>query len=242
VKYNDLWFGVLSRSALSGLREYYQKNESLIESARKSDLSRIEDEVGKIGKELKLTEDEKYSEWNLLVGEHEITYDMFFTNLFRYSCVVLVTLILEDHLNKLSWALYKMKEHSKLPPNPRGDIIATYKGYLDNFSLSYDNSLWAFVDDLRCIRNCIVHSSGDVSRRSPKQQSELEKIAKKNIGVHIGGRSTQYQLTPLYLDDDVIIIEPRYCETTILNVTNLFEALCKAADLPLEVKFDIDRS
>jgi hypothetical protein len=102
MKYSDSWFGMFSKAALSGLREYYQQSEALLASAKKKDLSRIEEEVNKIAAEQNLTEDEKYSEWVISTDEHEATYDMFFTNLFRYSFIVLVTLVLEDHLNTLS--------------------------------------------------------------------------------------------------------------------------------------------
>lgn len=239
MKYNDSWFGLLSQSALKGLSEYYKKSESLLESDKKSDLSRIEEKVQELGRDKKLTEDEKYGEWNLLMNDHDTTYEMFFTNLFRYSCVVLVNLVLEDHLHKLCWALFKVKKH---PESPKGDGINACKRYIQRFHLSYDQSVWDFIDDLRRIRNCIVHSSGDVSRRNPKQQSELRVIAKKNIGIHIGRESRQYHLTPLYLDDDMIIIEPRYCESIIHGVIVLFETLCKAANLPLEIEFELSNN
>jgi hypothetical protein len=238
MKYDDSWFGILSNSALSGLRGYYTQSESSLASARDEDLSRIKEEVNKLAETKKLTEDEEYSEYSLLIDEHEITYDMFFTNLFRHSFVVLANLFLEDHLHKLSMALYKLKGNRELPPKPKGNIIATLRGYIDSFGLSYDKSLWDFVDDLRVIRNCIVHASGDISQCGPDQQAHIRGIAAKNIGIHIGGESTQYKLKPLYLDDDMIIIEPRYCETIINGVANLIKALCKAADLALDIQWD----
>ena len=236
MKYNDSWFGIMSTSALSGLREYYSKSESLIKSARKRALSKAGRQAKQTAKKNELTGDEEFAQWDMLTQEQEITYDMFFTNLFRYSAVVLITLVLEDHLNKLSWSLYKTKRHPNPPTEPRGDTIESYRKYIDGYQLSYDTSLWDFADDLRTIRNCIVHASGDVSRRDHEQKQKLKLIVQKNIGVHIGSRSTQYQLTPLYLDEDMLIIEPRYCESAIENVANLLKSLSKAAGLPLRFK------
>lgn len=231
MKYEDEWFGILSRSALLGLLEYYEKSESLIESDRNANLSAIAKQVNKIVQERKLTEDEEYSEWSAQVAaDHEPTYDMFLPNFFRYSCVVLVYLVLGDHLDKLSRTLYKVRGNRKPPPKHGADI-KTYMIYIYSFGLSYDQSIWNFVEDFRCVRNCIVHASGDVSRRSPDQQSELRRIAKGNVGIHIGSESNPNHLTPLYLDDDSITIEPRYCETMIHDVMNLIEALCKVAKL-----------
>jgi len=62
---------------------------------------------------------------------------------------------------------------------------------IDRFNLSYDQSVWDFVDDLRSVRNRIVHASGDVSRRKNNDKANLQAIAKKNIGIHIGSESTQ---------------------------------------------------
>jgi hypothetical protein len=49
MKYNDAWFGMLSKSAVSGLSDYYQKSESLLEADRKRDLSKKQEDVGKMG-------------------------------------------------------------------------------------------------------------------------------------------------------------------------------------------------
>jgi len=237
MKYDDSWFGILSKSAFSGLREYYQKNESLLKSEKGNDLTKIRKKAKAIGKKHKLSKDEEYGEFSLLEDQHEITYDMFFANFFRYSVVVLVYLILEDHLNKFCLALYKEKKLSKPPPK-RGSIYK-YERYIQRVHLSYDQSVWDFISDLRYIRNCIVHASGNVSRREPEERSELDTIVKKDIGIHIGGELAPYRLKPLYLDDDSIIVEPRYCETIINSLTTLFETLCKAAGLQLEFKVEI---
>jgi len=238
MKYEDEWFGILSKSALIGLLDYYNKTESLLESDRKANLSAIAKQVNKISQERKLTEYEKFIEWSAQVDiEHEPMYGMFLPNFFRYSCIVLVYLVLGDHLDKLSRTLHKVRGNSKQPPDPGADI-KTYKSYIDSFSLSYDESIWDFVEDLRRIRNCIVHASGDVSRRSSDQQLELRRIAKGNVGIHIGSEFNPNHLTPLYLDDDSITIEPRYCETMIHEVMKLIEALCKAAKLPTGIELE----
>jgi len=234
MKYNDAWFGMLSQSALSGLSEYYRKSEVLLETDKKNDLSKKRKEVTKLGIDHNLTEDEEWSEYSLLLDENEIAYDMFFTNYFRYSFIVLAELFLEDHLNKLCWALYRTKKYSKSPE--KCDAINDYKNYISHFHLSYDESVWDFIPDLKCIRNCIVHASGDISRRNAKQQSELEQIIMKKIGIKKGYQLIRKYMA-LYYDDDAIFIEKHYCENLTNNITMLFRTLNKASNFPTKISF-----
>jgi len=235
MKYNDAWFGMLCGSALSGLSDYYQKSESLLEADKKRDIHNKEEHVRKLAIHKKLTEEEEWGEFQMLLDENEIDYDMFFTNYFRYSFIILVQLFLEDHLNKLCCALYKTKKYSKSPEKCNG--INDYKRYISHFQLQYDKSVWDFIPDLISIRNCIVHASGDISRRSTKQQSEIEQIIKKKIGIK-KGYELEHKYMALYYDDDAIFIERRFCEDMAGNMTKLFGTICTAANFPKKIIFD----
>ena len=102
MKQNTAFFGILLKSTLIGLGEYYKTTESLLETAKANDRARIDDEVHKLIKDSWLTSDEAFAEWQLQIQPHEATYNMLFTNFFRYSFIILATLLLEDHLNKFS--------------------------------------------------------------------------------------------------------------------------------------------
>ena len=241
MKMEGMWFGYLTKSAHDSLSQYYEKSETWLESAKKDDVSEKYKSNKIAAKEHSLTKDEEYSEWDIKMQDHDITYEMFFTNYFRYSMVVLSALILEDHLQRFCNALYKLKGNIKKPPKPIGNIIKSYKEYIDAFNLSYDQSVWDFTEDFNHIRNCIVHASGDVSRRGKQEQACLKVIEGKNTGIHIGRRKSGYKLTPLYLDDDMIIIEPQYCKLIILNIKILFDVLNKAANIPTEITIEFNK-
>jgi len=236
MKSDTVFFGILTKSVFEGLNEYYEKIESLLASAKEENKSRIAQEIGKMVKQLALSKDEEYSEWDLKMQEHDTTYDMLFTNFFRYSFIVLTSLALEDHLHRFCYALQDAKKHPKTPPNPRSNIIETYKNYVQQVGVSVQPDLWERIKDLNIIRNCIVHSSGNVNRS--RYKSDLIRISKKDIGINISRKVEHTELTPLYLNDNMLMFEPRYCKSVIDDIRVLLEALCKAAQLPTRMRFE----
>ena len=239
MKSDAVFFGILARSAFSGLGEYYEKSESLLESAKKEGASRINEEVKKMVRNFGLSEDEEYGEWASKMQDHETTYDMLFTNFFRYSFTVLAYLVLEDHLHRFCMAIQDAKGLAEAPPIPKGDIIKTYRNYIDRAKVPVQNSLWEAIEDLRIVRNCVTHSSGNVARSS--HQSDLYRIAQKNIGIYISRKFDHNEMTPLYLQDNMIMIESRYCESVVHEMQALFETMCKAANLPTTIRFKKQR-
>jgi len=135
----------------------------------------------------------------------------------------------------LCWALYKERNYSK---SPNGKNIEEYKDYIKSFNLVYNQKVWDFIPDLKKIRNCVVHASGDISRRSSQQQSDLKTIIKKGIGIKLG-RKQEGNIKPLYLDDDMIFVETSYCESILKNIKALFRTLCEAAGLPNEIEIEM---
>lgn len=236
MKTETVFFGILVKPALDGLIEYYETSESLLESAKKGHLSRINEEVKRIAKETVLSKDEEYAEWVLRIQEHENTYDMLFANYFRYSFIVLVFLVFEDHLHRFCYALQDAKGYPKPPPKPKANIIKTYGNYILEVGVSVEPSLWEASNELNIIRNCIVHSSGDITHSH--HHSDLLKISQKDIGINISHKAERTELTPLYLKDNMLMIESRYCKSVINDIKVLFDALCKAAQLPTSIRFE----
>ncbi|GAG58290.1 unnamed protein product [marine sediment metagenome] len=228
MKSDTIFFGILAKSAFSGLSEYYERSESLLESAKKEGASRINEEVNKLARDFALSKDEEYGEWVSKMQDHETTYDMLFTNFFRYSFIVLAYLVLEDHLHRFCIALQDAKGLAEAPPIPKGNIIKTYRNYVDRAKVSVQDGLWEGVEDLRFIRNCITHSSGNVARSS--YQSDLYRIAQKNVGIYISRKFDRNEMTPLYLQDNMIMIESKYCKSVVRDMQVLFETMCKAAN------------
>jgi len=236
MKNDTAWFGLLARPAFHGLAEYYEKSESLLQSARREAASRIDEEVKKMAKDSKLSDDQEYAEWSIKIQDHETTYDMLFTNFFRYSFIVLAYAVLEDHLDRLCVAFHDAKSLTEPPPAPRGNIVKTYRDYIDRGGALVQSDLWEPVQDLQSLRNCIAHSSGDVSRS--RYQSQILKIVAKDIGILISRKSANDEMTPLYLRDNMVMVEPRYCTSIAPQMHVLIEAICKAVDLPTTMKFE----
>lgn len=235
MNWDTVFFGLLTRSAFDGLLEYYDTNESLLASIEKKDRIKINREVKKIVKDLELSNEKAYAEWDVRMQEHDAKYYMLFTNFFRYSFIVLVFFMLEDHLFRLCCALQDIKQYPKAPKIAKRNIINTYKKYINEVGISVRPSLWEIAEELNTVRNCIVHSSGNVTRSRYK---DLIKIAEKGIGIRISGKSDGNELTPLYFTDNMLMIEHKYCKSIIPQITFLFEELCKTAQLPTTIGFE----
>lgn len=236
MKTETVFFGILMKPALNGLIEYYETYESQLSSVKKLDLSRINEELKRISRDSALSRDEEYAEWDILMQEHETKYDMLYANFFRYSFIVLAFLVLEDHLHRFCCALHDAKHYPKAPPNPGSNIVETYKSYILGVGVSVQADLWEGIEELNIIRNCIVHSSGDISRS--RKKADLVRISQKGIGIHLGNRVNRKELTPLYLNDNMLMIEPKYCKSVVKEIKVLFEALCKSAKLPTRMRFE----
>jgi hypothetical protein len=157
------WFGILAKSALSGLAEYNAKSEILLQNASQDSIHKIEDEIHRLTQEKSLSVDEQYAEWSIKMQEHEGSYDILFTNFYRYSFIILAYAVLEDHLYRLCVALYdagRVKEPFKNCEHN----LKSYRSYIDKAAASIDVNLWESAENLRYVRNCVAHNSGDVSR------------------------------------------------------------------------------
>lgn len=239
--WDTVFFGLLTRSVFDGLLEYYETNESLLASIEKEDSIRINKEVNIEVMDSALSKEREYAEWDMRMQEHDAKYHMLFTNFFRYSYIVLISSVLEDHLYKLCRALQDIKQYIdvqqylKARKNDRTSTIEKYKNYINDVGVSVRPNLWEVIKDLNAIRNCIVHSSGNVNR---SRYQDLMKIAEKGVGIRISGKSDSNELTPLYLADHMLMIEAKYCKSIIPQITVLFEELCKAAQLPTTIRFE----
>jgi hypothetical protein len=145
-------------------------------------------------------------------------------------------LVLEDHLSGFCLAIHELNNVKETPPEPSKSGIRDYQKYITkHIGSRIPKSKWAWLDDLIPVRNCVVHNSGNVTRS--RHQNDLNKIALKNIGVHISAKIEKTDMTPLYLNDNMLMIEPKYCRSTLANITKLISTLCTKANLPMEITF-----
>ncbi len=235
MKIDTAWFGMLAKSAFTSLAEYYEKSESLLESAKKGNLTEINEEIKKMAKDSTMNDDQIEGEWSIMVQVHEATYNMLFPNFFKYSFIVLAHAILEDHLHRLCIAIHDAKGIAEAPQVPKQNIIKSYRKCINELGVSVQPHLWESMQDLQPIRNCIVHSSGDVSRSS--HQSAISKIEAKNVGIQISRKPERDGMTPLYLQDNMIMVDSKYCSSLAHDMRTLIEAICKVANLPADIEF-----
>jgi hypothetical protein len=219
----DSFFPDLTLTTIDGLTKYYDTIESQLQSAKQEEHQRVLAEI----RNLELDWEDEFAEWDIAMQEHTATHNMLFSNFFRYSFIVLLFLVLENQLRELCSIVGKLKENA--PPRAEREIIKTYKNYLKRSGIDIPDQLWESIHNVNKVRNCIVHTSGSV--KGFKYEQHLRRIAQQGVGLDISGYNYQGGSTPLYLEDDMLILEPEYCKRTIADIRKLFEELCDAIPL-----------
>lgn len=225
MKWDTALFRNLSLAALDGLSDYFETMEQQLITIKESDRKRINKDI----RELELNDEQRYAEWDAAFQTHTTTYNMLYTNFSRYSFVVLLLLVMNDWLHRLCLAVQDIKN----PPNPVPSNLNGYKQYLTDAQVSVDDRLWEVAHNLQKVRDCIVHTSGNIIRS--RDETHIRAMAQKKMGIKISSRIDRGDEEPLYLEDNTLIIQPAYCKSTVNNIKLLIEELCDK--VPLE-KFD----
>lgn len=219
-------------AAIDGVERYYETVESQLQDAKAIDRKQIDETIRNMG----LEGDEALAEWNIALQEHEMNFDMLMVNFLRYSCIVLLYLVVENKLGELCKAAYTSKKNMPPPPLPKGRLIKTYQEYLTQ-KVGLTGMQWEHLYELRQVRNCIVHASGNVE--TSHDSDDLRELAERGIGISISGQNEDYydDLKPLYMDEHMLMLKSEYCTRIIKNTRTFFEELCDALALPrLEIK------
>ena len=219
-KSDTIYFRDLLLATFDGLNEYHGVMELQLRTLKANDRKRIEEDI----KKLDLGSEEEFQEWDLAMDNHVATFDMMYTNFFRYSFVILVFLAMEDWLHKLCLAAQDVKA---ITNSPQKQSLEEYRKYLNKAKISVSNNLWEVAYDLQKVRDCIVHTSGDVTRS--RDEEYLRAMAQRNKGIKISNLGDELDTgdeEPLYLENDMLLIESDYCESTIKNIKTLIERLC----------------
>jgi hypothetical protein len=217
----------LALAAIHGLARYYELIESQLQSAKSAEKARIHT----TGKSMSLAGEEEFAAWNIAIQEHEMTFDMLMPNFFRYSFIALLVLVVENELGKLCHAIKDVKRLASVPPSPTRDVIKEYKKYIGEQG-GISTLKWDTIHELNKVRNCIVHASGKV--KGSRDERFLRQLASSQAGLSVSDRvqDSQPELHPLYLEEDMLVIEPEYCRYAINSIKTFFEELCDAIPLP----------
>lgn len=222
MKWDTVFFHNLSLATFNGLNDYYAVMELQLKTLKDNDRKEIEEEIQKLG----LSDQEGFAEWDMAMQNHTATFDMMYTNFFRYSFITLIFLALEDWLYKLCLAAQDVKGVTN---SPQKHSLEEYRKFLNGANISVSNRLWEVAYDLQKVRDCIVHTSGDVTRS--KDEKYLRAMAKSKKGVKISNYVYSGDEEPLYLDHDMLLIQPDYCTSAIKNIKVLIEGLCDEVPL-----------
>ena len=219
-KSDTSYFRDLSLATFDGLNEYHGVMELQLKTLKVNDRKKIEDDI----KKLDLSSEEGFEEWDLAMQNHIATFDMMYTNFFRYSFIILVFLAMEDWLHKLCLATQDVKG---ITNSPQKHSLEDYRKYLNEANICVSNKLWEVAYDLQKVRDCIVHTSGDVT--CSRDEEYLRAMAQRNKDIKIYNSDNQLDTgdeEPLYLENDMLLIKSDYCESIIKNIKVLIEKLC----------------
>ena len=103
--------------------------------------------------------------------------------LYRKSTLVSVYSFLENSLNTLCRHLYKRNGYPIELDDLRGEGIVRAKCYLEKLAgidFSLMNGQWSIILSFNKVRNCIVHSEGNI--KASKSSEKLENVVKNSPG------------------------------------------------------------
>lgn len=193
-------FRYQSKDKLERFREYTLEIESKF-SADKNRLadSFLEDTEGLNDDELREVEDYFSDDYYIIEEVH--------VGLYRRSTLVSVYSFLENSLNTLCRHLYKRHGYPIEVSDLRGEGITRAKSYLEKLAgidFSLLNCEWSTISSFNKIRNCIVHSEGNI--KASKSATQLENIVNANSGLNL--RDERYiKIDREYIDSVITTIE-----------------------------------
>ena len=172
---NKLIANIIKNQTKDRLEEFRQYT-SEIESKFNSDKNALSNSYNKAIKGLSEEEtkevDDYFSDDYYIIEEIHV-------GLYRKSTLVSIYSFLENSMNSLCRPLYTSYEYPVKVDDLKGDGIVRAKDYLEklaNVDFSALNGEWSNLMTLNKIRNCIVHSEGNIkgSKSSPQLLNIIE--------------------------------------------------------------------
>ncbi len=179
---NKIFANIIKRQAryrLEEFRQYTLEIESKFNSDKNA-LSNSYDEAIKGSSEDEIREvGDYFSEDYYMIEEIHV-------GMYRKSTLVSVYSFLENSMNGLCRHLSSRHNYPVKLNDLRGEGIVRAKDYLEKLAqidFAAINGEWSHLMDLNKIRNCIVHSEGDI--KASKNSSKLENIVAYNTSLSL---------------------------------------------------------
>jgi hypothetical protein len=198
-----------TKSIISELSTYRKDMEE--------DLKLIQDKKEDELKENLEKDDLDFIEKGALEINNDWTYNYFFPRSLRYSFIVLLWIAVENRLITFCKVAQKRQNNLFNINEFSGNLIDRVKKYLRQMRI-YEVIDWKFIEDLYCIRNCIVHAYG----KKELLKDDREKSRLVNI---VGDYKECLFIGDENDDEDILIIKAEYCEKAVGEVNIFFESL-----------------
>lgn len=208
--------------AFDSLADYLDIIENQFESVRKLERNRIPQNPP-----AGLSEEE-LAEWQSEIQFFEDRYERDFPSKIRYSFVVLLYIVLETRLKAVCDEISKRRSLELRESDLKGAAIERAKAFLEKVAKlpSGDRMVWQRVRDFQKVRDCVVHTNGQIERSRDKER--LNKLCRENLGLSSEAGS--------------LMIERHYC-TKMLEITKrYFGHLFDSAGFGKQHSFEAPRS
>lgn len=160
---------------LEEFREYTLEIESKFDSDKNDLAKRLDDFIDGI------PEDNIHDVKDFFFDEY-YKIDEVFIGVFRKSTVVTIHSFLDHSMHNTCNRLSRAHDYPVKVDDIKGSGIVRSKNYLEklakvDFEKTKLNSLWGKIQELNAIRNCIVHTEGNV--KAVNSSKKLEKIIER---------------------------------------------------------------
>jgi len=166
-----------TESAFDNLADYLEIIEDQFESFRESGRKQISN-TPPAG-----LSEEEYAEWQSENQFFEDRYDLDFPSKIRYSFVIMLHIIIENHLRAACNEISKRRSFEIRESDLRGTAIERAKTFLGKIAKLQigDQTIWQWLNDFQKVRDCIVHANGQIELSRDKEY--LNKLCSKDIGL-----------------------------------------------------------
>jgi hypothetical protein len=152
----------------------------------------------------------------------ELQFKYNFPSKIRYSIIVLIHILLETRLKAICDEIADRRELEIKECDFKGSSIERSKIFLNKVAKVslVESESWLWFTDLQKVRDCIVHCNGQVE--FSRDIKRINEISTKGLGIRIeeGNYFTQARS---------LAIERAYCESSLINLKNLFEYIHRSA-------------
>lgn len=195
--------------AVNSVKDYLEMIEAQFDTVRKLEMEKIPQNPPP-----GLSE-EDYAEWQSEVNFFEDRYEHDFPSKIRYSFLVLLYVVFETRLKAACDEITERRNLALKENELKGSAIERAKLFLEKVAeiTLKDQVPWQDIMDFQKVRDCIVHSNGQIEISRDKKR--IKDLCKKDVGLSVDAGS--------------LIIDYKYCTRTLETVLGFFVQIFTSA-------------